>query len=436
MNTAEENGKTSTRIIQVRFITNLPEPFKLSNPPTISIPSDLTRFGLSSIVNGLLKSNDEDYETEAFDFLIDGEFVRMSLEQFLLAKGISAERILEIEYTRAVAPRKEEDPSLHDDWVSAVDGSSSRFILTGCYDGFGRVWKGPGLCTHILEGHSDGVTAVSVFNPEGVETVTLATASKDRTLRLWKINTEEEATDHPLRVRAYKILRGHKSSVQSVAAQTNGEMVCSGSWDCTINLWRINDTNAENDFVSKKRKVEGQVEDSQLEGEAFTTLVGHTQYVSSVIWPQRGSIYSASWDHSIRKWDVEKGKNVSDIFCGKALNCLDIGGDGSALIAAGGSDNVVRIWDPRKPGTSAPVLQFASHTSWVSSCKWHDNSPFHLLSASYDGKVMLWDLRTWSLSVIESHSDKVLCADWWKGDSVISGGADSKLCISSNIPVQ
>ncbi|PNX96555.1 ribosome biogenesis protein WDR12, partial [Trifolium pratense] len=98
-----------------------------------------------------------------------------------------------------------------------------------------------------------------------VETVTLATASKDRTLRLWKINTEEEATDHPLRVRAYKILRGHKSSVQSVAAQTNGEMVCSGSWDCTINLWRINDTNAENDFVSKKRKVEGQVEDSQLE---------------------------------------------------------------------------------------------------------------------------------------------------------------------------
>ena len=34
--------------------------------------------------------------------------------------------LIEIEYIRAVAPRKEEKPSLHDDWVSAVDGSSSR----------------------------------------------------------------------------------------------------------------------------------------------------------------------------------------------------------------------------------------------------------------------------------------------------------------------
>jgi hypothetical protein len=34
------------------------------------------------------------------------------------------EKILEIEYIKAVAPRKEEEPSFHDDWVSAVDGSN------------------------------------------------------------------------------------------------------------------------------------------------------------------------------------------------------------------------------------------------------------------------------------------------------------------------
>ena len=45
-------------------------------------------------------------------------------------------------------------------------------------------------------------------------------------------------------------------------------------------------------------------------------------------------------------------------------------------------------------GTSAPVFQFSSHSSWISACKWHNTSSFHLLSSSYDGKVMLWDLRT------------------------------------------
>lgn len=107
-------------------------------------------------------------------------------------------------------------------------------------------------------------------------------------------------------------------------------------------------------------------------------------------------------------------------FCGKVLHCIDVGGEGSALIAAGGSDPILRIWDPRKPGwtpltlslsqahlyiftlpvlycfigTSAPVFQFSSHSSWISACKWHNKSWFHLITASYDGKVMLWDLRT------------------------------------------
>ncbi|XP_075636063.1 ribosome biogenesis protein WDR12 homolog [Castanea sativa] len=50
-------------------------------------------------------------------------------------------------------------------------------------------------------------------------------------------------------------------------------------------------------------------------------------------------------------WDAKTGKNSSDIFCTKVLNCLDVGGESSALIAAGGSDPILRIWDPCKPGS-------------------------------------------------------------------------------------
>ncbi|CAN1274021.1 Ribosome biogenesis protein WDR12 homolog, partial [Linum perenne] len=435
---SEMDADMDERQIQARFVTKLKPPFKA--PPTaITIPATVTRLGLSSIVNSLLQAGAPEWESEPFDFLIDGELVRMSLDQFLLAKGISAERTLEIEYIKAVVPRKEEEPSLHDDWVSAVDGSCSRFILTGCYDGLGRVWKAAGECTHILEGHTDAVTSVTVINPEGIikqGDATLATASKDHTVRLWKMDSEG-LKKSPAKIRPFKILRGHTASVQSVAAKTSGDMICSGSWDSTINLWQTNDSTEEDNSVSvKKRKTKNDTQDTQLEGAAVSTLVGHTQRVSAVVWPEANTIYSASWDHSVRRWDTDTGKAVFNIYCGKALNCLHVGGEGSALVAAGASDPVLRIWDPRKPETSAPAYQFSSHSSWISACQWHKKSPFHILSASYDGKVMLWDLRTAVLyPLLKFTYSQVLCADWWKGESVVSGGVDSKLRINSGISV-
>nr|KAJ0206477.1 hypothetical protein LSAT_V11C500278190 [Lactuca sativa] len=402
---------------EVRFVTKLKPPFKAPTT-TIALPSTLTRKGLSSVVNSLLQSGNDDWKHEPFDFLIDGELVRMSLEDFLLAKGISAEKTLEIEYIKAVAPRKEEDPSLHDDWVSAVDGSN-QFILTGCYDGLGRIWKGPENCTHILEGHNGAITSVGVVNSKDNENDTnkvVATGSKDRTVKLWKFDPEPLSEN--LKISSFRTLVGHTASVQSLASQPNGNLICSGSWDCRINVWQTESNEA--DIVSvKKRKKGNKQEESQSEGEAVATLVGHTQCVSSVVWPEYGTIYSASWDHSIRRWDIETGKDTINMFCGKVVNCIDIGGESSALIAGGCSDPTLRIWDPRKPGTLAPSFQFSSHTSWITACKWHKTSWFHLLSSSYDGKVMLWDLRTaWPLAIIDSHEDKVLCADWWNGDSV------------------
>ncbi|XP_037493015.1 ribosome biogenesis protein WDR12 homolog [Jatropha curcas] len=353
----------------------------------------------------------------ALGFRLDSaSLVRMSLEQFLLAKGISAEKTLEIEYIKSVAPRKQEEPSLHNDWVSAVDGSCPRFILTGCYDGFWKVWRGAGQCTHMLEGHSDAITSVGIINHGDTDTVTVATASKDQTLRLWKFDTAKS-----IKI----ILQRFREPFKILLVDTNG--ICTERSDTEGNLVSI-----------KKRKVKNEAEESQLERESFSTLVGHTQCVSAVVWPERETIYSASWDHSIRRWDVETGKDSSKIFCGKALNCVHIGGEGSALIAAGGSDAILRIWDPRKPGSSAPIYQFSSHTSWISACKWHDKSWFHLLTSSYDGKACcgIVDCKgTWPLAVIESHEDKVLCADWWKSDSLISGGVDCKLCISSDISI-
>ncbi|KAF9588535.1 hypothetical protein IFM89_032502, partial [Coptis chinensis] len=34
---------------------------------------------------------------------------------------------------------------------------------------FARVWKSDGLCTHVLEGHKDAITSVSLVNSKDQE---------------------------------------------------------------------------------------------------------------------------------------------------------------------------------------------------------------------------------------------------------------------------
>ncbi|EPS66379.1 hypothetical protein M569_08398, partial [Genlisea aurea] len=200
----------------------------------------------------------EDWKPEPFDFLIDGELVRMSLEDFLLAKDIFTEKALVIEYIKAVVPKKEQEPALHDDWISGVDGSKTRYILTGCYDGFGRVWKASGTCSHILDGHLGAITSVRNLNSNAESDVDqiVVTASKDRTLRLWKFDLGE-SLGQPKKIRAFKILRGHTAAVQSIGADPSGDLVCSGSWDNSLRLWNANTTDSDTVLVSVKKRKKG-----------------------------------------------------------------------------------------------------------------------------------------------------------------------------------
>lgn len=126
-------SEEAARRVRVRFTTKLGPPLRVPSAP-LAVPSNLTRMGLSEIVNLLLEngslsplfsflfsfapdrsmdpgavspSNESlclfwwrrvaasaEHETQPFDFLIDGELVRLPLEEFLLAKGISAVRLL------------------------------------------------------------------------------------------------------------------------------------------------------------------------------------------------------------------------------------------------------------------------------------------------------------------------------------------------------
>lgn len=76
---------------------------------------------------------------------------------------------------------------------------------------------------HTLRGHS-GVIRGLAWSPDGVW---LASASNDKTVRIWNTGTGE----------LYKTLAGHQDWVHSVSWSTDGQILASGSRDTTICLW-------------------------------------------------------------------------------------------------------------------------------------------------------------------------------------------------------
>ena len=63
------------------------------------------------------------------------------------------------------------------------------------------------------------------------------------------------------------------------------------------------------------------------------------------------------------------------------------------LLASGGSDRHVRLWDVRGLDGKTMVKSLSSHTGWVSCLVWSKTSENELVSGSYDRTLRLWDIR-------------------------------------------
>lgn len=124
----------------------------------------------------------------------------------------------------------------HDDAINAVAVSYDGRVYSGSADKRIKVWKkGEGEKKHslvdTLENHNSGVNALALSGDESV----LYSGACDRSILVWE---KEEGSDEDGGGGMVVVgaLRGHTNSILCLAVVS--DLVCSGSADKTIRIWR------------------------------------------------------------------------------------------------------------------------------------------------------------------------------------------------------
>ncbi len=314
--------------------------------------------------------------------------------------------------------------------------------------------------SRILEGHEGDIIPAIAFSSDGK---TLASGSSDGTILLWDISSgRRETLDtqknkieikslvfHPKnrqwlvsgttdgRVQLWDLSQtvskpsnlyshegcppeNNKPEVWALAFNSDGTILASGSWDCTILLW---------DFQQQK---------------LLRPLEGHNDFIWSVAFsPDGKTLASGSRDGTVLLWDLNQHKaqpqrlsvHQEEINHDYEVFSVAFSPDGT-MLASGCRDRVVRLWTLQLSANNqssanswiasdSPVV-LTSHYKEVRSVAFHPDPDTKLLaSGSNDQTVRLWDLRSLtSKSSIVTSPSVLDCQDTGVSSVAFSSNGD------------
>ncbi len=222
-----------------------------------------------------------------------------------------------------------------------------------------------------MAGHTAGINALA-FAPDGK---TLASASEDRTVKLWDSGTGKERCT----------LTGHAAGVDAVVFAPDGSrLATAGGADGTVRLW---------DTATGKQQVR--------------IPVGARSVCAVAFYPHGQTLASGDSDGAVALWDPATGKEQRKLMAADGeVFCVAFAPDGRG-VALGTDQGRVKLWTPATgqvedlfhspPASGQPVP--------VRSIAFSPDGR-HLAWSLQSSDVVLWDLaRAKRRAVLAMHSD-------------------------------
>ncbi|MBW4573837.1 MAG: CHAT domain-containing protein [Aphanothece sp. CMT-3BRIN-NPC111] len=265
-----------------------------------------------------------------------------------------------------------------------------------------KLWRKDGTAIATLTGHQGAIYSVS-FSPDGQ---TLASASTDQTIKLWRKDGTAIAT-----------LTGHQGAIYSVSFSPDGQTLASASADKTIKLWRKDGTliktliGHQGEVRSVSFSPDGQTLASasadktiklwRRDGTLLKTLTSYTSpFLSITFSPDSQVIATTSEDGSIQFWNKD-GKLIKRWFEEGIVHRVIFSSNGQTIVTAGG-DTTVKLWN-----FDGTLLQtFQGHTDGVFGVAFSPDGQT-LTSASADGTIKFWNQDSLLSHTLQGHNGDV-----------------------------
>ncbi|MBI3741508.1 MAG: hypothetical protein HY257_07100, partial [Chloroflexi bacterium] len=237
--------------------------------------------------------------------------------------------------------------------------------------------------SQILRGNEKDVRVLE-FTPDSRW---LITASDDGNARMYDLRASDPNASQI-------ILKGHTKEIRSLAISKDGHYLVTGSNDKTARVWDLRATNpAANPIL----------------------LTGHSDPLFGVaVSPNSRWVATASDDNTARIYDLtaREPNGAVTILRGHTdqVSVISFSPDGHWLVT-GSADATARVWDMTAPNPAVAVKILRGHEEPVLALAFAPDSSL-LATGGFDTTARLWDLNATDPSakqiVLRGHSDQIL----------------------------
>jgi WD40 repeat protein/uncharacterized caspase-like protein len=323
----------------------------------------------------------------------------------------------------------------HQDWVTSLafipnKGGERSILASGSRDRTVKIWKLDGSLIDTVT-DSNWVNALS-FSPDGK---TLASACEDNTIKLWSIGESNKIDRQPKH-----ILKGHGDRVGNLTFSPDSKQLLSASEDNSVKLWQVADGKLLNSFIYRDRinsaifSPDGQTiaaagGDSSVtiisrDGTLRQSMFGHDGEIFSLSFsPDGQTIASASTDKTVRLWRVIKNLNQQKEIGTYRVRFSPQSPD---IFATGTWDGEVKLWQRRDDNTKSLIRKLKGHQMTVADLQFSPDGKI-LASASWDKTIKLWRVEDGQLlATLQNHQDTLTSIAFSPDGKILVSGSEDK----------